>query len=614
MKGGFAGNILYVNLTDREIRKEPTDADTAERFIGGLGLTIKLAYDSIKPGTDPMSPENPIIIGAGPLVGTNIPSASRIYSMTKLPSSGTIGWSGAGGANFAWLFKNAGYDHVVIKGRADRLVYLEIINDEVTIRDATRLKGMGVDDTCDELKKNAGMPAGVISIGKAGENCVLFSMAFVDKVSTLGRGGFGAVMGSKNLKAIVVKGSLGIAVADRNRYNALLKPLLQSIRDYPYTKEWQDLGMIKSFPVVPVDLYKSIRKRRISCVSCPVGCKDIVEIPDGVCKGLVKHTSSVVNLYTPMLYGFTDYRESIKFMSELDSHGMDMFEFFGIMNLMKLLAENGIIPRSSLDTEINTGSIESMSAWADKISSRNGLGNILAGGFSSIIKEYGRKAEEVMPPLIKGMHPYTGPGSVFPWDLFGTMELSQVLDPRGPHVGSGGSPTYFAKRPLKTFPRHLSRMGIPDEAVSRMISNDSAGNEDLKVGSLLRYSHRWFTALGSLGICARAGINRFYDASLCAELYEAVTGIKTSSSDLLIRVDRAWTLFRLANIREGISRKDETPPEKWFIPPGYKNYATENPLKPGEVETMIEDYYEEWGWDRKTGVPAPDILQKLGLP
>jgi aldehyde:ferredoxin oxidoreductase len=133
------------------------------------------------------------------------------------------------------------------------------------------------------------------------------------------------------------------------------------------------------------------------------------------------------------------------------------------------------------------------------------------------------------------------------------------------------------------------------------------------VGRLLRYSHRWFSILGSIGVCARAGINRFYDASLCAQFYEAVTGIETDRDELGHRADRVWTLLRMANLREGLERREEGLPERWFEATGFKSYVTEEPLSREEARQMIEDYYQEWGWDRRSGVPTTRRLEELGL-
>ncbi len=612
---GFAGAVLILDLSRNEIRIEPTDPGMARDFIGGLGLSIKLAADHIEPKTHALSPQNPIVIGAGPLVGTNLPASSRVYAVSKLPASKTIGWCGGGGAQFGYLLKNAGFDHIVIKGKADRPVYVKIENDHAEICDAAFLWNTTVDHACDALWEKEGKPAGIICIGQAGENQVGFSMAFIDRVSTLGRGGLGAVMGSKNLKAILVKGNKGIQIADRQPYDALNKKLVESITGYPYLKEWQELGMLKSFPAISTDLYKAIKKRRIACVSCPVGCKDAVEIPDGRFKGLIKYTSSVVNLFTPMMYGLKDPYESIRLMTVIDGYGLDMFEFFSIIQFAGTAKEKGLLCLEPGEPDIIPDSLDSMEAWAQKISLRQGTGNLLADGFEHIIETIGPAAIPYAPPLIKGMNPYAGPGSAIGWDLFGTMELGQLLDPRGPHVGAGGSPTYFAKRPVDAFPKHLARIGIPDDVIKQILPSGTSliAQEEIKVGRLLKYSHAWFTILGSLGLCARAGVNRFYNAKLCADLYASVTGIQTDVHMLNERVERIWTLLRVMNIREGMGKKEETPPEKWFGPSGFKNYASGKLLSRNDVEEMISDYFAEWGWDRKTGVPGENVLRKLGL-
>lgn len=614
-KGGFAGKILYVDLTRRAVRQEPLDRTLAEKFVGGLGLTIKLAYDHITPGTEALSPANPIILGAGPLVGTNLPSTSRIYGVTKLPTSKTIGWCGAGGVTFGSQLKNAGFDHIVLEGRADRPVILRIKDAQVDIDDAGSLWGRDVVDTCEDLWKETPWPAGILCIGQGGEALIPYSMAYVNRLATLGRGGFGAVMGSKNLKAIVVQGEGGVEIADLKVYKGLLKEFLDSIRRYPYLKEWQDLGLLKAFPIISAELYGRIKERRVACVSCPIGCKDIVRVRDGQHQGLLAYSSSVLNLFTPINYGFTDYGESIKCMVVLDRYGLDMFEFFGLMAMAQALGEQGVIPPESLTPPIRMGSLSSMESWAEKIIRREGLGAVLAEGFKGVLETFGQEADAVAPALVKAMHPYAGPGAAVPWDLFGTMELGQVLDPRGPHVGASGSPTYFAKRPMEVFPKHMVRMGVPPEAMARILPTADSGNPvpGLRVGRLLKYSHTWFSTLGSLGICARGQINRFYNASLCAAFYEAVTGFKTDPETLRQRVDRVWTLLRLANVREGHGRDYDALPRQWFGEKGFKDYVTEKPLTIEEAGEMIEDYYEEQGWDRKTGVPTRTRLEALGL-
>jgi len=614
--GGFAGNVLYVDLTRETVRQEPLDLQLAENFLGGLGLSFRLALDRIPPGADALSPENAVVIGAGPLVGTDLPSASRVYAVSRLPSTGTVGWCGSGGVKFGCMLKNAGFDHVIIEGRASRPVFLAVTDEGAEIREAGPLWGRSPGQTCAALAETFGTSAGVLCIGLAGENQVPFSMAGVDRIATLGRGGLGAVLGSKNLKAVVARGSRGIEVFHRRRYRSLRRAFLRRIREYPYTREWQELGLLKSFPMIPRETYLRVKKRRVACISCPVGCKDVVEIPDGEHQGLVVHSSSMVNLLTPMIYGIRDYREAVKLVALLDEYGLDLFEFFALMGFARDLCDRGIVERGRMEPEIRLDSLISMEAWAGMITRREGLGGLLARGFRGVLEDLGEPARECAPALIKGMHPYAGPGSALPWELFGTMELGQVLDPRGPHVGSGGSPTYFARRPLEVFPRHLERMGVPEEAVRRILPGAVKDGEDpeLNVGRLLKYSHCWFATLGSLGVCARAQVNRFYDASLCAELYQAVTGFETDLPRLRERAERVWTLYRLLNGKDGVCRKDrEGLPEQWFADPGFKEYVSEQPLGPPEVQAMIREYYDEWGWDPETGAPDPGTLERMGL-
>ncbi len=606
--GGFAGKILRADLSNGDIRTDPLDARLAERFLGGLGLCVRLAWDALTPGADALSPENPVVIGAGPLVGTSVPASSRVYAVTKLPAGGTVGWCGGGGMRFGCSMKYAGFDNIVITGAASSPVYLYIEDGTAQIRDARGLWGLDVNDATGELWKEHGPDAGVIAIGRSGETLVSFSMAFVDRTATLGRGGFGAVMGSKRLKAVVCRGTGGLTAADHGAFIAHVNRLQNEIRDYPYLQEWQELGLLKSLAALPRETYLNIRKRRIACVSCPLGDKDMLEIADGPHQGLSACTSSVVNMLTPMIYGIKDYRDSIKLSAALDDYGMDSFEFFGVMGFARRLVDAGFVYSGQASPPIDLSSLRSMEVWARRVALREGLGDILAGGSAGIIAAFRDDARHRAPAVVKGMQPYVGPGAPLPWDLMGTMELGQLLDPRGPHVGAGGSPTYFAKRPLDVFPKHLSRMGVPQEALARILPEGG-----LNVGRLLMYSHRWFSILGSLGICARAQVNRFYSASRCAALYGAVTGFPADTGTLARGADRAWTLLRMINVREGITRREDSPPEAWFDGPGFKNYLTDERISRESLEEMIGDYYDEQGWDRETGVPTKERLRELGL-
>ena len=265
--GGFAGEILKINLADNSIEKEEIEHETAKKYIGGLGYNIKLAYDLFNPSVKPFDPRNQLIIGVGSLVGTFAPGSSRVFATTKMPANNLIGWCGGGGMRFGSNLKYSGYDHVVINGKAKKPIYLKIIDDDIEICSADRLWGLGIDETSEKLYQKHGSSSGVISIGQAGENNIKFSIAMIDRASTFGRGGIGAVFGSKNLKAIVTKGSKGIGIHDKKRFKNICDGLFKRIRNYPLLKDWQKYGLLMSLPGVSPEVYEkelNLSPRKIS--------------------------------------------------------------------------------------------------------------------------------------------------------------------------------------------------------------------------------------------------------------------------------------------------------------------------------------------------------------
>ncbi|MFB0563374.1 MAG: aldehyde ferredoxin oxidoreductase N-terminal domain-containing protein [Candidatus Lokiarchaeia archaeon] len=604
--GGYAGEILHIDLTEGKVEKEDTNLEVAENFIGGLGTNIKIAYDLMKPGVDPLSPENIIILGAGTLVGTYAPGATRIFATTKLPINDSIGWCGGGGMHFGCMQKCAGYDHIIISGKSDKPVYLKIFHDDIEICDAATLWGKGIDESTDELYNKYGRPLGVISIGQAGENLVKYSMAMVDRASTFGRGGVAAVFGSKNLKAVIVRGSKGVTVADKKRFKKVCDGLYERIRKYPLLKDWQKLGLIVSLPYLDKDLYlEKLFKARMACIGCPIGDKDYLQLKEGKFKDFTKITASAVNLILPMLYGISDYQEYVRLTAFLDDYGMDLFEFFGALDLAKNLTEKELLGDYP-DSKINYD-YQNLAKWIKKVAYREGLGDLLAEGVEGIIKEYGEETRELALPTSKGMVTYINPKGPLPWQYMGTMELGQILNPRGPHAAPGGSPTYFAQRPLEKFPRLLNKIGVPDEAIEKILPQ----LKELKVGKLLKYAHDNFMVLAALGICARAQINRFYYADLYPELYAAATGIEKNKEELLKAGERIYNLLKIANIREGFTTRDK-PPDQWFTEPRFMEYTGKGELTRENVEEMLDEYYAERGWDRN-GIPTKQKLVELDL-
>jgi aldehyde:ferredoxin oxidoreductase len=244
---GYAGRILNVDLTSSETGEGPLEDSLIRDFAGGFGINVKLASSLIPPKVDPLSGRNPIIFGVGPLVGTSAPGTSRTVVATKLPLSGAVSVA-CGSMRFGLELKNAGYDHIVIMGRSESPSYLKIYNGDVDIVNASGLWGLDTNETYNRLAEFY-KGSSVISIGSSGERLVRFSLALVDKSSTIGRGGLGAVMGAKNLKAIVVKGTRGVSVAKPEEFREICKSLMKEILAYPKRKTVVDLGMLSGAPI-----------------------------------------------------------------------------------------------------------------------------------------------------------------------------------------------------------------------------------------------------------------------------------------------------------------------------------------------------------------------------
>ncbi|MFX1340649.1 MAG: aldehyde ferredoxin oxidoreductase N-terminal domain-containing protein, partial [Promethearchaeota archaeon] len=281
---GYTGKILNINLSNNKVFLEDEKVEDLTKFIGGIGMNCKLGAERLKPNTNPFSPENPIILGVGPLVGTITPGASRTVGLSKFPATGAIANS-CGSMSFGFNLKQAGYDHVIISGKSEKPVYLLILDDHVELANASELWGQDIVETTNKLWKDH-QGCGVISIGQAGENLVFGALTLIDKTATFGRGGLGAIMGSKNLKAIVAKGTKGISISNPKEFKNLYKKQIERIRNYPQRDSWIELGMLRSLPInlmlaakgqkekvkqASEKFYlKELKKRRIACPSCPM--------------------------------------------------------------------------------------------------------------------------------------------------------------------------------------------------------------------------------------------------------------------------------------------------------------------------------------------------------
>ncbi|MFC1895373.1 aldehyde ferredoxin oxidoreductase N-terminal domain-containing protein, partial [Thermodesulfobacteriota bacterium] len=323
---GYAGQILEVDLSQKSVEKTPLDEALARDFIGGIGISTKLLYDRIDPGIDPLSPGNVFVIGSGSLGGTLAPTSARAEIVAKSPLSGFIGWANTG-YSVANLLKYAGYDQLVVTGASENPVYLKIDDDDVEIRDAGHLWGKDSWETTDMLWEELGKDYWVTCIGPAGENLIRFACTISQKHSAAARTGLGAVMGSKKLKAIAVRGTKGIKVADKKRFLTLVEEAINRFKaKEKLVMAWRTYGFLAGFlPVVDAEEFLRLKGGSYACLSCPVGCNAWVNIPDGRYAGL-SYLASAPG--TKLLVGgdnFERYDEIFKFLELLNRYGMDAF-------------------------------------------------------------------------------------------------------------------------------------------------------------------------------------------------------------------------------------------------------------------------------------------------
>lgn len=367
---GYTGNIINVTLTDNKINISKLNFKDVNHFIGGLGINTKLAADLFKPNIDPLSPTNNIIIGVGPLVGTITPGSSRSVGTSKFPATGAIA-SSCGSMSFGFNLKHAGYDNIIISGKAEKPSYIVIWDDHIEICDAKALWGRDILKTHDKLSKKY-PSCGTIIIGQAGENLVHHSLALIDKISTFGRGGLGAVMGSKNLKAIVAKGSKDVSIANPKEFTKLYSRLYDRIRNYPHRESWHKLGMLRSLPVGMLfkvtgqnqkarqcseRVYlKHLKKRRIACPSCPMGDKDILKFKEGDSKELIHYATSIINPFLMFLDldGLNYNHEAILAHDKCNQYGLDYMMVAALLDYCTKLFEKGILTKEDSGIEWNT--------------------------------------------------------------------------------------------------------------------------------------------------------------------------------------------------------------------------------------------------------------------
>ena len=605
----YAGKILRVDMTTGKVSTEPLTEDIAKQYIGGIGLGIRLLADNSKPGTDPFSPDNPLIYVTGPLSGTMGPTAGNGYAVvSKSPATGGVGEAKAHGF-FGPDLKRAGYDAVIITGKADKLKYLWIDDDKVQLMPAEHLAGKTPDQTDKAIRDELGdFYIRVSAIGEAGEKLCRFAAIINDEFRAIGRTGLGAVMGSKNLKAVAVRGTHDVNVADLEGFKEFVKMIHEHMKG-PATKKYKTLGTPENVLVLNNLAALATRnwtnatfegaekvsgeylnehyvKKIVGCATCGMRCDHICVVPEGPYKGSTSRLEFECLWSMGPLCGIDRLDAIIEAMRIVNEYGMDGISIGVVVAFAMDCYEHGIITKEQTDgIDLRFGNAEALIAMIHKIGKREGwLGNTLAEGTERAAKIIGNGAEKYACH-IKGLEL---PG----YDLrtLKTAALGFSVSFRGAcHLRSGAySPDVKGK---------VNRFKI-EPGRGKLISEES----DV------------YNVIDSLIVCKFSRGTYYNGLDDLAKYYTLATGIPMTPAEMKKAGERIEVLARVFNIREGKgTREHDTLPWKIMnVPVPEEGIAKGVCVNNDEFQIGLDDYYKVRGWTRD-GIPTPEKLKELNL-
>ena len=617
---GYAGKILKVNLSANDITTIPTET-YAGQFIGGRGIAAKIHWDEVPREAGPFDPENRLVLMTGPVAGVPGLAGSRWQVSGKSPVFNQFSYCNLGGSWGAQL-KFAGFDGIVVHGKADKLLYLVIDNDKVELRDASFLKGKGAISTREKLKAELGQSFRVVAIGPAGENEISFSTLLADADSS-GGNGLGSVMGSKNLKAIVVRGQGKVEVADKEK----VRELRRRVRE------------LKPPPGVWPTLLPDENLKKNICFGCINGCmRADYQAKDGQVGKYICQSAFFYEIRAQRYYGEVT-EVSFKANKMCDDYGLDTRSIETMIMWLSRCHKAGVITEEETGLPLSKlGSLEFIETLLKKIAFREGFGDVLADGTRKAAQRVGQNSEQYITDYMAK----SGENPVYGARLYLTTGLLYAVEPRLPiqqlHEVSSQALMWAARE------TGLRESYMTSE-VFRAIAKKFWGDEicadfstyDGKAMAAARIQDRQY-AKESLILCdfswpiIHSPITEDHvgDPTLESQVCRAVTGMDIDEQGLYKVGERVFNLQRAILAREGhVGREHDTIEEFNFTIGLRGDYGNPNCLVPGkdgepfprkgmvvdrnEFERMKDEYYEIRGWDVATGLQTKEKLQELNL-
>src|SRR4030043_398962 len=604
---GYAGRVLRVDLTTGKTRVEPLNVDIAKKYIGGIGLGMKLWLDNSQSGVDPFSPENPLVLALGPISGTMFPTAGNGHAfVSKAPATFGVGEAVAHGT-FGAEMKRAGYDAVIFTGKSEKPVYLWIDDDSVQLLDAAHLGGKSPSETEDAIKDELGdYYVRVASIGLAGEKLSRIACIINEKTRAAGRTGLGAVMGSKNLKAIAVRGTRDIVPAKPDEFMDMVKEFHERMKG-PAAQKYRTLGTPENILVhnalycMPTRNYNNAHfegadkvsgetlnekfvAKIIGCSSCAMRCEHEVVIPEGPYKGTMTRMEYETLWAMGPYCGIDRLDTVIKGMELANNYGLDAISAGVIAGFAMDCYENGLLSQQDfggLDAQF--GNSDALLLILEKMGKREGIGDVLADGGRMAAQKIDKGAEKLAQD-IKGL-------AVKGYDLrcLKTAALGFAVSFRGADHNRHGAYAFDVKGKVDRLKAEKGR------------------------GKMVRDGEDTYALIDSFIVCKFSRGTFYKEMEDMAKLYSLVTGYDMTPEDLKKAGERINTVARLINIREGLGRKDDTLPWKVMNMP----IPDDGPVKGAvvtqdELDLLLDDYYASRGWTLE-GVPTTEKLKELGM-
>ena len=614
---GYMGRFLRVDLRAGTTAPEEIPSDYLEDFIGGRGLNSALLYREVPPGADPLGPENRLIVGTGPGNGTIIPGSTRFTITAKSPLTGLLGDSNSG-ADFGSTLKYAGYDGIIVQGRSLEPVYLWIDDGEAELKSARHLWGKNAAETQSAVKRETGDPdVSIITIGAAGEKQVAFASVIGGGSRASGRTGMGAVMGSKNLKAVAARGKQGVRVADRRALEETVRLMDQwmraDTRNYEsmtgygtigLIKKFQEMGMLPSynfkqgtFPDMEGLYQENVKEkfwsRNRSCFSCPLGCFYTYNVSEGPYAGTFgEHIELAGPIHAGPKIGNADPALMVRVYHLLNDYGLDVMDTTASIAFVIDCYKNGILSTEELGgLEPEWGDPETILGLIDMIANRQGIGEILGDGL--------KKASEAI-----------GKGS----EKFALHSKGLSITATDPRAGNAYGFAYsVASRGADHCRSLVTCERVFDPEIAKIIPSYKKADPFSIEGKaeLVMFHENLRAVQNCLQLCLFVVTSgkSMVPATMTA-LYNAVTGSGWDEDRMMLAGERIVNIERAFNLREGLESSDDTLPSRFTQEPMPDGTAAGRTLP---LETLRQEYYALRGWDPVSGYPTRARLESLGL-